>query len=293
MKASTRVAILTPDPADRDFHSRWRSVFERTAAPFRAHGLTVETRSWAEAGNLSEFDLILPLLVWGYHRAGPAWHEATTVWENEGLNVRNVPSVLRWNSNKLYLRRLADRGAPVVRTLFVDRIDDAILNTAVDSFESEQLIAKPQISASAWQTIRWSPGRSLEGGPTGSAMLQPFLPSIESEGEISLIYVDGVFSHAIRKRPQPGDFRVQPEYDGVITPHEPAADEIEASERILAEVDEKLLYARVDLVRDLDGAPRLMELELVEPDLYLEHDPDGGAGFVEAVASAAAVTAAI
>ena len=119
-------------------------------------------------------------------------------------------------------------------------------------------------------------------------MIQPYLPSIEQEGEISLIYLAGTFSHAIPKRPQPGDFRVQPEYDGIITAHEPAADERAAADAILAQVDEPLLYARVDLVRDLGGRPVLMELELVEPDLYLRFDEQAGRRFARAVALSAA-----
>ncbi len=282
-----QIAILTPDPADRDFHSRWRGVLERTAAPLRSAGVGVEGVSWAETDDLRRFDLVMPLLVWGYHRAGHAWHDATRAWDERSVRVRNPTSVLRWNSNKLYLDRLAKAGAPVAATLFVDRVDEAVMDEAARKFDSEWLIAKPQVSASAWQTIRWRSGHSLEGGPSGPAMIQPFLPAIASEGEISLIYFDGAFSHAIRKRPQPGDFRVQPEYDGIISSYLPQPDELDAATRILAEVEEDLLYARVDLVRGPDGAPCLMELELVEPDLYLEHGPDGGAPFVEAIVRAA------
>ncbi|HET9427896.1 MAG TPA: hypothetical protein VFO69_06010 [Allosphingosinicella sp.] len=283
---SARVAILTPDPSDRDYHSRWRSVLERTSAPLRAAGLAVDGRSWAETEDLAAFDLVLPLLVWGYYRAAPAWRAATEQWEREGIRLRNPPSVLRWNADKSYLARLAACGAPVTPSLFVERVDEQALAEAARSLGSNQLIAKPRASASAWQTIRWSPGATLDGGPTGPAMIQPFLPAIESEGELSLIYLGGVFSHAIRKRPQPGDFRVQPEYDGIIDTHQPAADELAAAEAILAEVEEDLLYARIDLVRGLDGSPVLMELELVEPDLYLEHDLSGGAAFAEAIIGA-------
>jgi hypothetical protein len=97
-----------------------------------------------------------------------------------------------------------------------------------------------------------------------------------------MIYFGGAFSHAISKRPQPGDFRVQPEYDGIIAAHRPEPDEREAAERILAAVEEPLLYARVDLVRGLDGLPQLIELELIEPDLYLGYDEGAGERFAAA-----------
>ena len=149
------------------------------------------------------------------------------------------------------------------------------------------MIAKPRVSASAFQTIRWSPGAKLDGGPDRAAMIQPFLPDIEIGGELSLIYLGGAFSHAIRKRPQAGDFRVQPEFDGIITPHDPLPDEFDAAEAALHAAGEDLLYARVDLVRGLDGAPVLMEIELVEPDLYLEHHESAPRAFAEAVKAAA------
>ena len=283
----SRIAILTPDPADEGIRTRWDEVFADKAARLEQAGLRVEGRSWADGEDLESFDLVMPLLVWGYHRAGEAWRSATADWERRGVRVRNVPSVLRWNADKAYLGRLAEAGAPVVPTLYVDRLTDEALNAAAARFGTDRLIAKPQVSASAWQTIRWSPGAPLDGGPTGPAMIQPFLPAIEREGEVSLIYLDRVFSHAIDKKPKPGDFRVQPEWGARIAPHRPAADERAAAEAILARIDEPLLYARIDLVRGLDGAPVLMELELVEPDLYLQHDPAGGGAFVEAVAAAA------
>jgi len=285
---SARIAILTPDPADRDFHSRWRQVLPENAGPLERAGLRVESRAWVDSADFGDFDLVLPLLTWGYHRAGPAWQETVSDWERRGIRLQNPAGVLKWNADKLYLGRLAERGAPVVPTLYVERATEEVLEHAAAAFGTEALIAKPQISASAWQTIRWSPGAPLDGGPEGPAIIQPFLPAILDEGEISLIYVAGAFSHAIRKRPSPGDFRVQPEHRGIITPHEPAVDERAAAEAILAAVEEDLLYARVDICRETSGLPVLMELELVEPDLYLQHDPNRGDVFAEAVARSAA-----
>ena len=283
----TRVAILTPDPEDEAIHSRWRDPFADKAARLAQAGLEVQGRSWTDGEDFSEFDLVLPLLAWGYHRAVDRWREATLQWEQRELNVANPPSVLRWNADKTYLGRFAARGAPAVPTRFVDRLTEEELREAAGEFGTERLIAKPQISASAWQTIVWSAGAPLDDGPTGAAMIQPFLPSILDEGEISLIFIGDAFTHAIRKRPRAGDFRVQPEWGGLITPHEPAPDELAAAEDILAAIDEPLLYARIDLVRGLGGAPQLMELELVEPDLYLQHDPAGGRAFVQAIRSVA------
>jgi hypothetical protein len=279
----SRIAILTPDPGDEGFRTRWAQVLERNAEPLRRAGLTVEGRAWTDDRDLEQFELVLPLLVWGYPRAHGEWVRRVGEWEKRAIRLHNPVSVLRWNSDKLYLGRLAERGAPVVPTVYVERISGEGLLDAAERLGVEQLVAKPRVSSTAWQTIRWSPGQSLEGGPEGAAMVQPYLERIEESGETSLIYFAGRFSHAIRKVPQPGDFRVQPEYDGIITRYDPEPDELEAAARILAAVEEDLLYARVDLVRGTSGEPQLIELELIEPDLYLGYDPAEGAAFAAAV----------
>lgn len=281
-----RVCILTPDPADEGYRTRWRDVLERNAGPLRAAGLDVRHRSWADGPDLAGFDLVLPLLVWGYPRAHGQWVTAVERWRGEGVPLQNPASVLTWNADKRYLAGIERRGAPVVPTLFVPRLSEAGLEEARARFGADRLVAKPQVSSTAWQTIRWSPGAPLEGGPEGAAMVQPYLPEIERSGEVSMIFFGGAFSHAISKRPQPGDFRVQPEFDGIIAAHSPDAAEHEAAARILAAVEEPLLYARIDLVRGPDGAPLLIELELIEPDLYLGYDEGAGARFAAAVAAA-------
>jgi glutathione synthase/RimK-type ligase-like ATP-grasp enzyme len=285
---SPRIAILTPDPADEAFRSRWRDVFERNAEPLREADIIVEGRNWADSTDLADFDLVLPLLVWGYVRAYPRWMEAVARWEGEGVRLQNPPSVLRWNADKSYLGRLAERGAPSVPALYLECVTEDAMAQAARAFGTDRLVAKPRISHSAWQTIRWSPGDSIDGGPAGAAIVQPYLPKIETEGELSLICFAGAFSHAVRKVPQPGDFRVQPEYDGIISACVPESDEREAGARILEALDEDLLYARIDLARGLDGRPALIELELIEPDLYLGYDPGRGAAFAAAVMEAAA-----
>jgi glutathione synthase/RimK-type ligase-like ATP-grasp enzyme len=274
-----RVAILTPDKESEGYRTRWPDVLAHNAAPLREAGLEVEARDWAAADDLAGFDLVLPLLVWGYPFAPLQWAEAVDRWEAEGVRLWNPAPVLRWNADKIYLERLAERGAPVVPTRHYTQLDEARLEEAARAFGTERLVAKPRISSSAWQTIRWSPGESAAGGPEGPAMVQPYLPEIERSGEVSMIFFGGRFSHAISKRPQPGDFRVQPEFDGIIAAHCPEADERDAAARILAAVEEPLLYARIDLVRGLDGAPQLIELELIEPDLYLGYDEQAGARF--------------
>ncbi|NEX93351.1 transporter [Caulobacter sp. 17J65-9] len=278
-----RVAILTPNPADEAFHGRWREVFDRMVAAFGAEGVEVDGRTWTEAGELDDVALVLPMNVWGYHREYARWLGAVAAWADKGVRLANPASVLTWNSDKRYLGRLGEAGAPVVPSLYVDEVTPAAMADAAKAFGVDRLVAKPQISAGAWQTLLWSTGQGVEGGPDGAAILQPFLPSVGATGETSLFYFDGAFSHAVSKVAAEGDFRVQPDFGGAVTTVTPSADERAAAEAVLASVTEPLLYARVDLVRDLSGKPALIELELIEPDLYLGYAPDKGQAFARAV----------
>lgn len=113
-------------------------------------------------------------------------------------------------------------------------------------------------------------------------MVQPYLPSLEAEGELSLIYIDGELSHAVRKRPAPGDFRVQSIWDGTVEPTKPNPKAIEIAATALAHLDEPPLYARIDLVAGQDEDLRLIELELIEPNLYLSTHPPAAAALAEA-----------
>lgn len=278
------IIVLTPDPAGPEAAMRWRTVLDHNAAPLRSVGFAVEHRPWTDADDLTAADLVLPLLAWGYPKQPARWRDTVSGWEAAGVRLANGPDVLRWNADKAYLGMLAERGAPVVPARYVDRVTLEQMDAAAAVFGTDRLVAKPRWSSGAWQTIRWSPGDPIDAGPQGAAIIQPFLPDIEAGGELSLLYFGGRFSHAIRKRPQPGDFRVQPEFDGIITRHEAMRDELAAAEAVLAAAGEPLLYARIDLVRH-EGALLLIELEAIEPDLYLEHDPAVGALLGQAVAA--------
>ncbi len=285
-----RIAILTPDPEDPAYQGRWSQVRDRMVGPLAALSVEVESRSWIEVEDWNAFDLVLPLTAWGYHRDHFGWLNVTDGWEFSRAPVLNPPSVLRWNSDKRYLDRLQRLALPVIPTVFVDELDQAALDRAIDLCGSEELVVKPQVSASAYQTSRVRPGQVVQDPPEGPAMIQPYMGEVAFDGELSLIYLGGQFSHAIRKVARTGDFRVQPEWGGRISEYRPDADVLAAADRILEHVEEPLLYARVDMVRGPDRKPLLMELELIEPDLYLDFDPLRGEGFARAVAAAAAAS---
>ena len=280
-----RLAVLIPAPDQPQATAFALQGFERLAAPLRRAGVEPVTRSWAAPGDLSGFDAVSPLLAWYYHLRLADWLVLLDRLQAEGVRTINAAATLRWNTRKTYLADLEAAGAPVAPTLFVDRLTPAAISQAHARF-GDDIIAKPQVSGAAFETVRLRPGAPLEGGPSGAAMLQPFMPAVAGEGELSLLYFGGRFSHALNKVAAPGDFRVQVQYGGVSTPIEPPAEAVAAAEQVLAEAGRPLTYARIDLIRGPDGAFRLMELEAIEPDLFLEHSPDDGAAFAAAMVAA-------
>ena len=283
----TQIAVLTPDPADKTYVGRWPEVLERLKTTLESTGATVTATPWSnhveDASGLNAYDLILPVIAWGYHRDHGRWLKACATWREAGLAVANPAEVLRWNSDKTYLARLADKGAPIPLTRWTDRVTQDQLDAAFAETGAPMLIVKPTVSAGAFRTLRLTPGEALTDAPEGAAMIQPYLKSIETEGETSLLFFGGRFSHAVNKRPVAGDFRIQVQFGGLYRAVAPDAAAMVLAEQVLAAIDEPLLYARIDMARDDAGRWVLMEAELIEPDFYLDHDPANGAGFAGAV----------
>lgn len=284
----TEIAVLTPDPSDPSFAGQWPGVLERLAEALATAGLTAVPTPWtdhvADAEGLMRFPLVLPLIAWGYHRDHARWMQACATWAAAGVRMLNPPSVLAWNSDKSYLGRLADQGVAIPDTVWTDSPTQADADAAFDRFGTDRIVVKPRVSGGAYKTLRLSRGDRMEDAPEGPAMIQPYLPTIESEGETSLLFFGGRLSHVVGKRPVPGEFRVQVQYGGgYVALPEPPADALALAEQTLAAIGEDLLYARIDMARGADGGWLLMEAELIEPDFYLASAPEGGTRFAAAV----------
>ena len=291
----SRVALLTPDPADGTYATLWPRVRDRLQQALAGAGVRMVPTPWTDhvgaTDGLRGFPLVLPLLAWGYHVDHARWLRACDAWARDGIALANPAGVLAWNSDKRYLERLAMRGVAIPATTWSDRVTAGAIEAAFEAFGTDRLIVKPTVSGGAWKTLRLRQGESLadalHDAPPGSAMLQPYLPTIETEGETSLLYFGGRFSHAVNKRPVRGEFRIQEQFGGRYTPvPSPPAGALALAGQVLAAIEEPLLYARIDMVPDTDGRWLLMEAELIEPDFYLHADPREGAGFAEAVAGA-------
>jgi glutathione synthase/RimK-type ligase-like ATP-grasp enzyme len=245
------------------------------------------------------FDLALVRTTWDYHHQRDrfvAWAAAaggsTRLW--------NPPDVLRWNTHKSYLLELEDRGAPVVPTAWLgqgDTIDLAALLTARDW---PTAVVKPAVGASAEGLVRVAvdAGDADPAGrvglpaaqrhldallTTGDVLVQPYLEAIEAQGELSVVVIDGEVTHAVRKRPAGGDFRVQEEYGGAAVVEDPDPQVAALARWVVDATGVEVLVARVDLLQDGAGSWQLAELELTEPDLFLAAAPAAAERLADAV----------
>jgi len=279
-----RLAVLVPDP---DYPEPWAWAFDVEADALRAAGCSVDAVAWTDIDDVSAYDLVLPLVCWGYHLDYPRWLALLDRAEGERWPMINPPALLRWNSDKAYLAELADRGVSTVPTLAVDSCCDADLEEARRRFDSEWLVIKPPVSASATGTHRLGPNDDLPGDSLHQPMIvQPLIEEISRTGEFSLMLFDGEYSHAVVKRPASGDFRVQPHLGGVTLPSKAPPGAEALARQALAAAPARATYARVDIVPNDDGTLMIMELELIEPALFLDHAPDGGAAFTRSILNA-------
>ena len=284
----TRLVILTPSPDEPRFVMILDRWVGRLRPPLESVGFVVEARPWTDVGSLSGIDAVTPLLAWSYHRDPSAWAALLDQFDREGVRVANPTDVLRWNTRKTYLAELEAAGAPIIPTLFADVATPTILAEAHARFGPE-IIVKPQVSGGSHATVRHTDGAPLVDGPDCPAMLQPFLPAITGEGEISLLYFGGAFSHAVAKIARADDFRVQFQHGGRYQAITPPDEALATGDAVLKAAGRDLAYARIDLLRGEDGVLSLMELECIEPDLYLDLAPDGGVAFAAAMAMAMAM----
>lgn len=267
-------------------------------------GAEVAVVDWDDdAVDLARFSTVILRSTWDYTQRLPEflrWAERA-----ESLTqLLNPLAIVRWNTDKHYLRDLAARGVPVIPSAFV--VPGASAAAALDAFlpvhaDAAEFVVKPTVGAGSRDAQRYL--RSERGAMIAhaerltqagrSALLQPYLDRVDARGETSLLFFEGVFSHAIRKgqllvRGQPPTRALfAPEH---IQPRTPSAAEFAVAERALAAIPlaQPLLYARVDLLEDADGQPRVLELELTEPSVFLRY----GSGATERMADAVMARAA-
>lgn len=228
------------------------------------------------------FDAVIIGTAWDYWDRSDEFLQTLDSIE-AATQLFNSAALVRWNSNKQYLKELAARGAKLIPTRWIDDPSAQNIDTAFEALQSDDIVVKRQVGAGADGQFRLKRGDVIPE-LTQPMMAQPFLSSIQTEGEMSLIYIDGQFSHALIKRAVEGDYRIQSTYGGTEESFTPTNLDLEMANAVLDALETTPLYARVDMLRADSGELYLMELELIEPYLYPVQGPQLGKRMAEAIA---------
>ena len=278
----------------------WEKDDRPLHAELEARGITFDQPAWDADVDWSVYDAALIRTTWDYMPR----RDAFVAWANTaGAQARlfNPAAVIQWNTHKGYLRELADLGVPIAPTVWAEPGQRLDVAKEVQARGWTRGFIKPVVGACAVGTLRFDADASgleaaqahvdalLEAGE--GVMLQPYLSRVETDGELSAICFDGVVSHAVQKIPVPGDYRVQDDHGATDHPVSLSVEQaacftqvLEAAHKVVPGLGgDPLLYARIDLMWDDDGALCVTELELVEPSLFFRHGPDGPRLLVDAL----------
>ena len=271
-----QIAFLTMDSL-ADFVAYDHLVVEE----LRQSGVSVQEVSWRHpAPNWSQYAAVIIRSPWDYQSDPQAFLQVLERIELSSARLLNSLATVRWNIRKSYLRELETAGHTIVPTIWLQSPTAAELAQLPDHWNCAETVVKPIVGANADNAFRLprNPApellqQAVAAFQQTTALAQPFISSVTALGEYSLIFFEGQFSHAVLKTPAAGDFRVQEEHGGIIQAIQPPPEMIACAERSLQSCPQPLLYARVDLVLLPDGQPAIMEIELIEPSLYLSFDP--------------------
>lgn len=253
-------------------------------------GLSAEAAVWDDPSvDWAAYDLVVVRSCWDYVPRRAEFLQ----WARGVPRLANPAAVIEWNTDKRYLRELEERGIAIVETRWSVRAGDDLPPTEPGA---EEWVVKPTISAGSADTARWSdPERVYEHSERlldqgRQTMVQPYLASVDTDGETGLLFYGGRFAHAFRKGAilVPGtDPRDLPEVEEDISARDPSAESIAFGDAVVAAATDLLgqqpLYARVDVATDPAGGVRLMELELAEPSFFVDHSDGGADAFADAL----------
>ena len=283
------IAFLSTD--DLEDYFVWDNLLIQ---PFSQHGVHVDVISWhATDIDWSQYDAVIVRSTWDYQEHANAFIDKLIEITKHDTVLINPLSLMQWNISKRYLQILQTQGITIIPSVFFDSVAISDIYAQFAYFDTQEIIIKPLISANSDNTFRLDHTNLMaQAGPlsnifsTTPCVIQPFLDSVINEGEYSLFYFNGEYSHTIRKVPKSGDFRVQEEHGGELITVIPDELQLSAAAKVLAALPEKSLYARVDLIRNpraqKEDIWQLMEVELIEPSLYFNMDEASPERFVQA-----------
>jgi len=255
----------------------WSIDSDLSFAPMQALGWTIDMVPWRSAGvDWNVYDAVYICTPWDYPDDSDLFLTLLETIDSSSAVLVNDISLVRWTIPKTYLRDLESRGAAIVPSLWHDQFDAEMLPQFFDAHQTDRIIIKPLVSTNANNTFlldRSAPADLVEAIASAFSarpyLVQPFIENVQIEGEYSLFFFSGEFSHAILKSPKDGDFRVQEERGARIVAAEPERALLETATDLLQLVNPMPVYARCDFLRGPNGRFLLMELEVIEPSLYL------------------------
>ena len=257
--------------------------------PLAQRNIQAEPAIWNDASrNWSSYDAVVVRSCWDYHLHPEEFLRWIANLEAQNIPIFNSAELIRWNASKTYLRDLEAKGVAIVPTFWAEGADACALEDKLYELGWAKAVVKPRISATAYRTQLVTANDAATAQTLfddlrrgAGVLLQKFMDGIASEGEWSVIFFAGVFSHAVLKKPRPGDFRVQNDFGGTAKLGDPPAHVLSTATRAVQTVAPSL-YARVDGVVD-EGQFRLMELELIEPALFLADHPQALSRFAAVI----------
>lgn len=280
-----KVAFLTMDDLDG-----FVCYDDLLIEPLNKLGWTVEKVSWRKLNvNWNVFNAVIVRSTWDYQTDHLKFLKVLEEIDRSDAHLENSLPVLKWNMNKSYLHDLEQKDVLIPHTLWEKSFNDVNAYKYFDLLNTDEIIIKPNISGNADNTFRIRRDEIINYIPNLEGvfrnrdfMVQPFMKNIIDEGEYSLFYFGGEYSHAILKIPKEKDFRVQEEHGGILKSIIPSEQLLGNASFVLAKIDPLPLYARIDLVRTEDNQFALMELELIEPSLYFNMDKESPQRFAHA-----------
>jgi glutathione synthase/RimK-type ligase-like ATP-grasp enzyme len=237
------------------------------------------------------WDAVIIRSTWDYYKRPVEFSAWLKRIEGSGCKIFNPTSVMRWNMNKKYFIRFSEEGILLPSFEFLSQNTSVQLNQLMNKKQWKKAVVKPAISAGSFNTWVTTSESAVADQPTissqitnGDIIVQKFMDEILTDGEISLLFFNKEFSHAVRKNAKPGDFRIQTQFGGTVTPITPDAKVLRQATDIVGRIKEPLLYARVDGIES-QGNFYLMELELIEPVLYVNNNDQACENFYRALIS--------
>lgn len=263
---------------------------EHAIAPLEHLGWQVSTLSWRQKEvSWSEFNVVVVRSTWDYWDDIPAFLETLRQIDSV-TRLANPLDIIHWNLQKTYMLDLEGKGIGIVPTTWPDSVRTGSFPGFFPELGTDELVIKPVVGANGQDAYRVSAGDDLQRLERvcdrfrkKRGMVQTFMPTILTEGEYSLFYFNGTFSHAIVKIPRGSEFRSQEEHGSEIRPVTPEEKLLVRGKQVLETLSAVPLYARVDFVRDDSRDFVVMELELIEPSMYLRTDPGAPGRFARAI----------